>query len=261
MKTRILPLLTLLASSLPLHAEPNAKELAKKLSSVREDGSSFVRLKMEVQQPPGSPKSAFQIQIKQRQSKGSTELVYQILFPKERKGESVLLRQAGGKSPSGAKFTPPDKLQSLGASDMSEKLFGSDLSYQDVIEDFYAWENQAIVGKEKINKTDCIILESKPGGADRSPYGSVRSWIDSSRPVPVRVEKLSPSGQVVVRIDTTRVVADDKGRQIPGNLHVQRTGNSLTDLDGSKIRHDVSFTDAEFTAEGLKKLATPKSTD
>lgn len=261
MKTRILSLVSLLAFVLPLHADPDAKELARKLSAVREDGSSFVRLKMEVQQPAGTLKSAYQIQIKQRQSKGATELVYQILFPKERKGESVLLRQAGGKAPSGAHFVPPDQVKTLGSSDMSERLFGSDLSYQDVIEDFYSWENQAIVGKEKIGKTNCYILESKPGGADRSSYGSVRSWIDTDRPVPMRVEKLSPSGQVVVRIDTTRVVADDKGRQLPGNLKVQRGGGSLTDIDGSKIRHDVSFSDAEFTSEGLKQLSTPKSVE
>ena len=249
------------ALALSAYADPEAAELAKRLSSVREDGSSAVRLRMEVQQPPGTTKNVYQIQIKQRQSRGSTELVYQILFPKERKGESVLLRQAGGKAPTGAHFIPPDQIKTLDASDMRQPLFGSDLSYQDVIEDFYSWENQAIVGKEKINKTNCIILESKPGKADRSPYGSVRSYIDADRPVPLRVEKLSPSGQVVVRIETTRVVADDKGRQIPGNLTVQRSANSLTDIDGSKIRHDVRFTDAEFTPEGLKQLAVPKSTE
>jgi hypothetical protein len=40
---------------------------------------------------------------------------------------------------------PPDKLRPLSSSQMNEFLFGSGLSYEDVIENFYAWEHQAII--------------------------------------------------------------------------------------------------------------------
>ena len=43
------------------------------------------------------------------------------------------------------------------ASQMKEALFGSDLSYEDVIENFFAWNRQAIVGNETINRVDCTI--------------------------------------------------------------------------------------------------------
>ena len=78
------------------------------------------------------------------------------------------------------------------------------------------------------------------------------------RLVPLRVEKYASSGQLLRRIDTTRVVAD-AGHQIPANLAVSGARpDSSTLLDGSRIRHNVAYTDRDFTIEGLKELAIPR---
>ena len=78
------------------------------------------------------------------------------------------------------------------------------------------------------------------------------------RLVPLRVEKFSSSGQLLRRIDTTRVVTD-AGRQIPANLEVGGARpDSSTLLDGSRIRHDMTYIDRDFTIEGLKEIATPR---
>ena len=60
---------------------------------MQQDGTSFIRLRMEIQQPPGNAQSTLQVQIKQRRTKSATEVVYQILWPKDRAGEAVLLRK------------------------------------------------------------------------------------------------------------------------------------------------------------------------
>lgn len=237
----------------------SARDLAASLSA-RRDGTSYVRLRLDVKQPNDTAKIALQLQIKQRRTTAATDLVYQVLWPKERKGEAVLLHKADGRPPTGSLFMPPDKLRSLDASQMNEALFGSDLSYQDAIENFFAWENQAIVGNEVINRVSCVILESKPGKGESSPYGSVRSWIDPSRLVPLRVEKYLPSGGLARRIETTRVATDDKGRFIPATLEVRGSReDSVTDLEGSRIKHDVTYADREFTPEGLKDASAPSS--
>ena len=74
---------------------------------------------------------------------------------------------------------------------MNEALFDSDLSYQDAVENVYAWKKQAIVGSETVRGTACQILESKPDAASDSTYARVRSWIDPVRLVPLRLEKYS----------------------------------------------------------------------
>lgn len=238
----------------------SARDLSARLSASVQDGSSTVRLKMEIQRTVGGSKSVLQLQVKARRTKAATEIVYQVLWPKERKGESFLIRKAADRAPSGTHFVPPDSVRPIASSQMRDAVFGSDLSYEDIVENFFAWEHQAIVGTETVDRVPCQILESKPGKADRSTYGRVRSWIDVKRLVPLRVEKYLASGQLARRIETTRVAKDDNDRPIPASLAVQRPGqDSATEIEGSNIRHDVSHSDRDFTPEALRALSNPVS--
>lgn len=232
--------------ALSTNAADTAAELAAKLSASQQDGSSLVRLKME------SRGVTLQLQIQQRRTPNATEVVYQILWPKERLGESVLLKKIGNQAATGTLFVPPATLRQLA---MKDALFGSDVSYADVLENFFAWPNQAIVGTEVVNRVSCQILESKPGKSQSSIYAAVRTWVDMKRLVPLRIEKYNSAGQVMRRIDSGRIVTDDIGRHVPTGLTVTdlRT-NSVTELDGSKLKHDVTFTAGEFTPEGLKQI-------
>src|SRR4051812_13160808 len=70
-------------------ADPAASELAAKVRA-KENGSTFVRIRMEA---GSAQKQTLQIQIKSRVSDAASDIVYQILFPQERKGESVWLHR------------------------------------------------------------------------------------------------------------------------------------------------------------------------
>jgi outer membrane lipoprotein-sorting protein len=237
-------------------AELSPKDLASAVSA-KQEGVAYVRLRMQVKPSGNAAEETLQLQIKERRTKTATDLVYQVLWPQPRKGESVLLHQEAGRSAGGSLFTPPDKSQTLTASQLREPFFGSDLSYLDVIEDPLSWANQTITGTEAVNGVNCTVLESKPNKGE-SEYAKVRSWIDPNRLVQMRIEKYLPSGELRVRIETTRVSNDDKGRPIPANLTVQNPQKgSVTELDGSRIKHNVTFSDAEFTPEGLKQVSAP----
>ena len=247
----LISLITLAVFVSPASAqEPDAKALAAQLANLQQDGASYARVKMDGKTAEGA-KFTLQLQIKQRRSAKSTELLYQVLWPKERAGEAVLLKQSGGEM-SGTLFTPPDKFETLNARQMKEALFGTSLSYADVIENFFTWSNQKIVGTEVVNKVSCQILESRSGSA------AVRSWIDVKRVVPMRVEKYLPSGNAFRRIDTRTVANDDTNRNIPANLTIQnlQKGTS-TNLEGSKLKHGVTYGDQDFTVEGMKNLNPP----
>jgi outer membrane lipoprotein-sorting protein len=237
-------------------AEMSPKELASAVAA-KQEGDAYIRLRLQVKPSGSAADETLQIQIKERRTKTATDLVYQVLWPQPRKGESVLLHQEAGHSASGSLFTPPDKAQTLSASQLRQPFFGSDLSYLDVIEDPLSWESQTITGTEVVNGVNCTVLESRPDKGE-SEYAKVRSWIDPNRLVQMRIEKYSSSGEVKVRIETSRVANDDKGRPIPANLTVQDPKNgSVTELDGSRIKHNVTFSDSEFTPEGLKQVAAP----
>jgi hypothetical protein len=134
---------------------------------------------------------------------------------------------------------------------MGDGLFDSDLSYQDALENFFAWKKQAIVGSEAISNVNCQILESKPDGGSLTSYARVRSWIDPRHFVPMRIEKYS-SSELVRRIDITRFARDEKHHPIPASLTVHGSRkNSVTEFNGARIDQDVNFTDADFTPAGV----------
>jgi hypothetical protein len=235
----------------------SAKDLAAQLGAKQQDGSSYVRLRMQIKQPAGAT-TALQLQIKSRSTKTGTDLVYQVLWPKERKGEAVLLRKSGNRAATGAILLPPAAAKPLDAAQLKEPLFGSDLTLEDMIDNFFFWDQQALVGTEVVEKVNCQILESKPGKGERSSYTSVRTWVDTKRLVPLRVEKYGASGKLIRRIDTIKVTNDDLGTPIPSNLTVRGSrGEAFTELDGSRIKHGVALTDEDFTAEGLAKITAP----
>jgi len=223
-----------------LGAEWTAPKLAQAMAAAVEDGDAMARIKMTTPET-----GVLQIRIKSRRGGSKAAVAYEILWPNERKGEGFVLRQSGGGAAQGALKTASGEISKLGAADLSQPLFNTALAYADTIENFFRWENQSLSGIEAVGKTDCIVLESKPGGGETSIYGKVRSWIDPDRMVTMRVEKYDKSGQIARRIETTQVAKDDRGRHVPAGLSV-KAGGKVTEIDGVNVRHDVTHSDADF---------------
>src|SRR5260370_1843833 len=112
-------------------AELSANDLASALAE-RQEGSAYVRLRLQVKSSENAGQETLQLQFKERRTKTTTDLVYQVLWPQQRKGESALLHQAAGHSATGSVLTSPDKLQTLSSSQLRDPFFASDLSYLDV---------------------------------------------------------------------------------------------------------------------------------
>jgi hypothetical protein len=232
-------------------ATDSAFDLAAALRA-KEDGSKFVRVRMKI----GSGENQiFQLQIKSRVSNASSDIVYQVLFPKEHKGEAVLLHRSGEKF-NGTSFAPPNSVRPIASGQMSQPLFGSELSYEDIIDNPFRWPGQAIVGTEAVDNFQCQILESKPAKGHNSSYSSVKTWVDSRRLVPLRIEKYDSSGKVLRRINITRVLLDGND-SLPADLKVYGPSGTVTEITGSRIKREVTYPDTEFTPEGLKQLTAP----
>lgn len=230
-------------------AGDSAPDLASKLRA-KEAGSTFVRVRMQI-----ANGQILQLQIKSRVSDANSDIVYQILFPKERKGEAVLLHRSGEKF-SGTLFTPPSSVRPIASGQMNQPLFGSDLSYEDIIDNPYRWSQQAIVGNEVIDNFPCQILESKPGKGHSCSYSSVKTWVDPRRMVPLRIEKYDPSSKLVRRINTTRILLEG-GDSLPADLKVYGPDGTVTEITGSRIKRGLTYADTEFIPDGLKQLTAP----
>ena len=228
----------------------SARELASRLDTTMQ-GSALIRTQLEVRFLNGG-KRVMQLQIKQRHTETATDLAYRVLWPNDRRDEVVILHQDTGSAPRGSVIIPHQPVRTIGASQMGEGLFDSDLSYQDAIENVYGWKEQAIVGSEAINGVNCQILESKPGNSSVSIYAKARSWIDPRRLVPLRIEKYSHAGEVIRRIEITRIARDEKHNPIPAGLTVHGLRkNTVTVFNGARIDQGVTFTDDDFQPAGV----------
>ena len=237
----------------------SATELAARLGEVVEDGDSATRLRLTIAPAGGGEKIIFQVQVKARRTSDKTDVLYQVLWPKVSKGQAFLIQQDRGGTPKGVAYdSATKKVTTLSESKMKDSLPNSDLAYQDVVENFFRWEEQKITGTEEVDRVECVILESKPGSKDLTPYSKVRTWIDPRRLVALRVEKYDASGKLARKIDTTRVTKDS-GNYIPASLVVRRAdGSTVTEIEGSNIRHDVKYEDKDFTTAALNDFRLPR---
>lgn len=220
-----------------------AAQLAERLATAVEDGAATARARFRT-----GGGDVLQVQIKSRRGPNRTAVAYEILWPAERKGETVILRREGGGSPEGWIKSPSSETKRIAPAQLMDGIFGSELAVRDVIENFFRWGNQTLDGQERIGNADCVILESRPASQDSTSYGKVRSWIDPRRMVAMRVEKYDRSGRLVRRIETTQVAKDDQGRHVPAGMQVTQAGRpGATEISGSNIRHDVQHEDTVFT--------------
>lgn len=254
MKTPKLVLLAgFLATAVFAQDTPSAKDIAAKLSDALRDGASTARLKMDFTPSGGGKKEVLQLKVNALRSDAGTSVYYQVLWPKGHDG-SFVLKKSPGSAPSGSVLEGSSVKPITNPQD---GMFGSGLAYEDLVDNYFAWENQAITGNETIKGVPCVILESKPGKGDRSSYGGVRSWVDTKRMLPLRIEKYGPDGKLVRRINVTLVAKDDTGRTIPANFSIERPGqDSQTVLEGSNIKHDVKLGASDFAPDVLR--AAPK---
>lgn len=238
---------------------PSAAAIAAQLSMLQHNGNTYVKLRLVVKDAAGGAKTKVDLQIKSRRTAEASDVLYQVLWPKECKGEAVMVRKPAGQAGKVSVLTLPN---TVSAPTLTQSVFESDLCYADLVENSFAWEQQAIVGNEVIDGIPCSIIESKPGKSVHSVYGSVKAWVDTKRMLPLRVEKYSSTGVLVRRVDTMRVTRDDDGQQVAATLLVRRVGGvTTTELEGTKIRRGVVYAERDFSVDGMKDVTVPHASE
>jgi hypothetical protein len=78
----------------------------------------------------------------------------------------------------------------------NEGILGTDLSYEDLLENQFFWKSQEPLPPESYASHSCFVVKSAADAGDRSHYTSVTSWIDQNMFYPVHVIKtLRGTGQ------------------------------------------------------------------
>ncbi len=135
---------------------------------------------------------------------------------------------------------------------MNRPYLDSDLTIEDLAEDFWQWPSQKISGEETINGEVCQILDSRPPDGARSAYSVIRSWISPEKLVPLRIEKFGRDRRLAKRFTVQKTTRRD-GIWVPITTVVQSPESTrLTTLELSRGDRDVEIPLEEFSLERIK---------
>ena len=125
---------------------------------------------------------------------------------------------------------------------LRQSVMGSDLSYEDMMDDRPLSDTYeaTILGKERLDDRDVYLLELKAKVSDVA-YHSGKMWVDAERFIPLKQEMHAKSGQLLKRIEL-RDVEKVEGRWFPRTMVYK---DLLKDGEGTEYK----ITDIQFNAE------------
>ncbi|HZJ79673.1 MAG TPA: outer membrane lipoprotein-sorting protein [Dysgonamonadaceae bacterium] len=148
-----------------------------------------------------------------------------------------------------------DRTIQLSGHMLKQSLMGSDLSYEDMMENRKLTEmyDAKVIGEETIDGRETWILQLN-AKVDDASYDSRKVWIDTERYVPLREELFAKSGQLLKRTELKDVRKID-GRWYPTKMNYKdmlKDGKG-TDFIVLEIEFDVEIPAYIFSKAALKR--------
>ena len=148
-----------------------------------------------------------------------------------------------------------DRTIQLSGHMLKQSLMGSDLSYEDMMENRKLTEmyDAKVIGEETIDERKTWVLQLNAKVTDAS-YDSRKLWVDIERYVPLREELFAKSGQLLKRTELKDVKKID-GRWYPTKMNYKdmlKDGKG-TDFVVLEIEFDVEIPAYIFSKAALKR--------
>ena len=136
-------------------------------------------------------------------TKGEDKAFVEYLSPPREKGKKMLRigDMLWNYSPE-----PNDRIITISGHLLRQSLMGSDLSYEDMMENDKMAEiyDATVTGKEELNGRNCWVLELTAKKEDIA-YHSRKVWIDSERWLPLKEERYAKSGRLLKNMEINEV--------------------------------------------------------
>ncbi len=238
--------LSWLAFNLEAQSTPEALEIIAKVDANMVSKTSIVESKMVIQ---GRRKS--RTVMSRGYSEGDKKSFTEYLFPAREKGTKML--KLDDKlwiySPS------TDRIIQLSGHMLRQSVMGSDLSYEDMMEDRELTDiyDAKVIGEDTLDGRKTWVLELNAKVDDVS-YAKRKMWVDQERFVPLKEDLFAKSGELLKRVRLTDFSKTD-GRWYPGKMNFKdmlKSGKG-TDFIVMKIEFDPEIPPYIFSKAALKK--------
>ena len=236
-----------------------AGELIAEVVGARQTTGYRVRARLVRTTAGTAQRDIRQLLIKGRRDGEASRVLYQILWPVALAGQTLVIEKNAGQTTRVWLFTPPNETVDLTQKQAGVPFFGSDLSVEDLAEEFWSWPTQEIVGEETVGQHRCRILESRPGAGTTTSYSHVKTWIAPDLSLPLRIEKFGQDGQLSKRITAERITKQKNDHWTAANFVVEPAdGRTRTALEGSHADRDLEIPVGDFTVERIKEALRAK---
>jgi outer membrane lipoprotein-sorting protein len=148
-----------------------------------------------------------------------------------------------------------DRIIQISGHMLRQSVMGSDLSYEDMMDDRKLTEiyNASVKGNETIDGRNTWILELV-AKVDDAAYQTQKVWVDVERFVPLKQEMFAKSGQLLKQT-TLSEVKQIQGRWFPTKMiykDVLKEGSG-TEFRITSVKFDQTIPDYIFTKAALKQ--------
>jgi outer membrane lipoprotein-sorting protein len=148
-----------------------------------------------------------------------------------------------------------DRTISISGHMLRQSVMGSDLSYEDMMEDRKLRNayNAKVVAEESLLERPCWVLELT-AKADDVSYFSRKVWVDKDRYVLLREDRFAKSGKLLKTLEVKSVIRI-QNRWVQNDLvfrDVLKQGNG-TEFRIESVEFDVEIPDYVFTKASLRK--------
>jgi hypothetical protein len=256
MNVVVLAALTASLSLAPLRAaDAVAEELVGKMLATQRTSGVTLRIRLAVTRPSGERPAVMQLRVHSRHDGDVARWRYQVLWPAARRGQALCLEKAGTGAATGFLFEPPDKVTPLTPELLAGRYLDSDLSIEDLTEDFWHWPGPVVSGTETVDREACTLLDFRPPAEHDAAGSLVRVWLAPAKMIPMRIEKIGSEGRLVRRFIFQKAIQHD-GIWTPTAMTVQVPGGATeTTLGISRGKRDVEIPLEEFSIESVRRFA------
>lgn len=234
-----------------------ADELVAKVIAVRRERGFRIRAMMTRTTPGSNVRDVRQLLIKGRREQNRSIVLYQQLWPDVPNGRALVVEDSGNHQLKGFQHES-GRVTPLSNEMLGRRFFDSDLTMEDLAEDFWYWPTRSLGGEEDVGAHRTVIVNLRPEPSAASTYSLVRTWVAPDLALGLRMQLYGRTGSLARTIGFYRILEID-GRWVPGIVTVEPTDrSSRTVIEGVELERDRPVSRSEFTPEAVRKeLASP----
>ena len=227
---------------------PQASALIARILNLRRDAAGRASGRLVVTGERNRQK-VFQILVLQKRLAHSINLLWRVTGPPEALMRILVESPFEGRPTvwlaSGTQAAPAR----LPVQRWADPILGTQLTIDDLVDDYLSWPEQSLTGEEAVNGKPCYILRSVPGEGRLPACGPVTTWVDEATLLPLRTVK-QPAGMGAPKEMVCRGTRQSGGLWAASSIEIR--------LRGSTENTRIVFTSGSASARIADREVDPR---